>query len=97
MLWVFTNLLYSGRDDWLWLSETGEVTTYINQRGEGKGMVPLWVDTGVTHIGMDHDIGDHMEYVQFGRLFGGPAARHDVSCPSHFFIFLVYAILTILL
>lgn len=69
----------SGRDDWLWLSEKGEVTTYINQRGEGKGMVPRWVDTGVTHPGMDDDIGDNREYVQFGRIFGGPAARHDVS------------------
>lgn len=74
--------MYSGRDDWLWLSKTGKVTTYINQRDEGKGMVPRWVDAGVTHAGMGDDVGDHREYIQFGRIFGGPAARHDVSCHS---------------
>ena len=42
-------------------------------------MVPRWVDTGVTHEGVGDDIGDNRDYIQFGRLFGGPAARHDVS------------------
>ena len=69
----------SGRDDWLWLSTSGTVTTYINQRGEGKGMVPRWLTAGEAHSGMDHEIGDDRAGVQFGRLFGGPAARQDVS------------------
>jgi hypothetical protein len=41
------------RADWLWLDGTGEVTTYINNRGTGKGsLVPDWQRIGVTHAGM---------------------------------------------
>ena len=52
----------------------GRVTTYINQRGSGKGMRPSWLiadNDGVTHGGMGEDIGDNREHVRFGRLWDG--------------------------
>ncbi|KAG9249745.1 uncharacterized protein F5Z01DRAFT_631089, partial [Emericellopsis atlantica] len=65
---------HSGRYDWLWMSTTGRVTTWINQRGSGKGMVPSWLkagNDGITHGGMGTDIGDNREHVRFGRLWDG--------------------------
>ncbi|KXH67624.1 hypothetical protein CSAL01_07878 [Colletotrichum salicis] len=60
-----------GRADWLWLSTKGQETTWINHRGEGKGMIPRWLEAGVTHSGVDFKIGDNREFIQFGRLWGG--------------------------
>lgn len=56
----------------------GKVTTYINQRGRTKGMIPKWLPAGVTHGGMGVDIGDKREHVTFCRIFGDNG-RHDVS------------------
>jgi hypothetical protein len=60
------------------MDEMGRVTTYINQRGEDKGMVPRWVEAGVTHQGMGVDIGADRSGVTFGRIFGDNG-RADVS------------------
>lgn len=34
------------------MDDKGQVSTYINQRGCDKGLVPDWQDAGVTHAGM---------------------------------------------
>ncbi|SPN96523.1 related to acetylxylan esterase [Cephalotrichum gorgonifer] len=59
-----------GRYDWTWMDKEGQVSTYINQRGVSKTLIPSWRDAGVTHLGVHENIGDHREYIQFGRLFG---------------------------
>lgn len=66
----------SGRADWTWISTTGQVTTYINQRGDGPGMVPHWREAGVTHGGMGENTGETRENIQFARIFG--SGRSDV-------------------
>ncbi|KFX87900.1 hypothetical protein V490_07963 [Pseudogymnoascus sp. VKM F-3557] len=66
----FVDLNGDGRDDWIWMDTKGKVTTYINQRGGNKGMIPKWLPAGVTHVGMGVDIGDKREHVTFGRIFG---------------------------
>ncbi|KAL4934909.1 hypothetical protein BDV06DRAFT_229313 [Aspergillus oleicola] len=56
------------RSDWLWLDETGKVTTYINNRGTGKGsLAPDWVSVGVTHAGMQ--VKGAKDRVKFGRVY----------------------------
>ena len=60
------------------MDKTGKTTTYINQRGEGKGMVPRWLPAGQTHLGVGVDIGEDREHVTFGRIFGDNG-RADVS------------------
>jgi hypothetical protein len=58
------------RSDWLWLDETGQVTTYINNRGTGKGsLAPDWVSVGVTHAGMQVD--GAKDRVKFGNVYPG--------------------------
>ncbi|KAL4861182.1 SGNH hydrolase-type esterase domain-containing protein [Aspergillus spectabilis] len=58
------------RSDWLWLDETGQVTTYINNRGTGKGsLVPDWVSAGVTHAGMQ--VEGAKDRVKFGNVYPG--------------------------
>ncbi|PVH89001.1 carbohydrate esterase family 3 protein [Cadophora sp. DSE1049] len=66
-----------GRSDLLWISAQGAVTTYINQRGEGKGLAPRWLSAGVTHSGVGEDVGDTRFRVQFGRIYG--SGRRDYA------------------
>ncbi|KAI1733454.1 hypothetical protein F4680DRAFT_454935 [Xylaria scruposa] len=40
------------RSDVLWVDETGQVRTWINQRGTSKSLVPYWSYSGITHDGM---------------------------------------------
>ncbi|KAK4455138.1 hypothetical protein QBC34DRAFT_445431 [Podospora aff. communis PSN243] len=56
------------RADWIWISDTGQVTTFINQRGQTKGLKPNWVSAGVTHAGMG-EAGARSQ-IRFGRLYG---------------------------
>jgi hypothetical protein len=56
------------------LDDTGKVTTYINQRGQTKGLVPFWDSVGVTHGGMG-ETGARSQ-IRFARLYG--SGRHDV-------------------
>jgi hypothetical protein len=72
---LLTSLLRSFRSDWLWLDDTGRVTTYINQRGQGDGMIPHWDSVGVTHGGMG-EAGARSQ-IRFARLYD--SGRADVS------------------
>lgn len=73
---VLTNASPKGRDDWQWVSNTGETWTYTNNRGCTKGTLqPLWrpgsntVDgAGHTHIGLGKDIGRGT--IHFAKVFG---------------------------
>ncbi|KAK3904393.1 hypothetical protein C8A05DRAFT_42499 [Staphylotrichum tortipilum] len=55
------------RSDWLWLDDTGKATTYINQRGQTKGLIPNWDSVGVTHGGMG-EAGARSQ-IRFARLY----------------------------
>lgn len=69
------------------MDEQGKVTTYINQRGDGKGMIPRWLSAGQTHLGMGVGIGEKREHVTFGRIFGDNG-RADVRTTSAFLCFI---------
>ncbi|KAM7185430.1 hypothetical protein V8F20_011802 [Naviculisporaceae sp. PSN 640] len=62
------------RADWLWLDDTGKVTTYINQRGAEKGMVPFWDEAGVTHGGMG--VAGARSQIRFARIYGSGRADY---------------------
>lgn len=55
------------RSDMLWVNGNGQVTTWINQRGDGVGMAPYWREAGVTHPGRPYDVGGQ-DSIIFGRL-----------------------------
>ncbi len=56
------------------MDENGQVTTYINQRNAGKGMIPYWDSVGVTHPGMGEP---SRKQIRFARLYD--SGRADVS------------------
>ena len=59
----------------LWVDNTGQTRTWINQRGVSQSLRPFWLSAGVTHVGRGYDIG--RDNIQFGRLYSD---RHtDVS------------------
>lgn len=60
--------LCSFRSDWLYVGDTGNVDTYINQRGWGAGIVPNWVHSGITHTGMG--VKGVRNHIKFGRIYG---------------------------
>ncbi|SCO35389.1 related to acetylxylan esterase [Fusarium fujikuroi] len=60
-----------GRYDWTWMSKEGQVKTFINQRGDGKGMKPFWRGAGITHPGRGFNIGEDREFIKWGRIFSG--------------------------
>ncbi|KAF7589874.1 hypothetical protein BBP40_003586 [Aspergillus hancockii] len=62
------------RSDWLWLDDKGKVTTYINNRGTGKSLVPDWHSAGVTHAGMGTDGAKNR--IKFGRVYAGGGADY---------------------
>ncbi|KAL1835601.1 hypothetical protein VTJ49DRAFT_6345 [Mycothermus thermophilus] len=67
------------RSDWLWLSDIGQVTTYMNKRNAGKGMIPYWESRGVTHAGMG-EAGARSQ-IRFGRVYGtGRADYIYIKC-----------------
>ncbi|KAB5542692.1 hypothetical protein GE09DRAFT_1136165 [Coniochaeta sp. 2T2.1] len=56
------------RADYLYIGDNGNVDTYINQRGHGKGIVPEWRSAGITHAGQgDKGITGN---IKFGRIYG---------------------------
>ena len=67
----------SGRYDWTWTSDKGEVTTWINQRGGQKNMIPDWFDAGVTHAAFDKKFQNNGEAVVWGRILNDE--KTDVS------------------
>ncbi|KAK1518258.1 hypothetical protein CABS01_05792 [Colletotrichum abscissum] len=56
------------RADFLYVGDKGNVDTYINQRGSGKGIVPDWRKAGVTHPGQAA-MGVRGN-IKFGRIYG---------------------------
>jgi hypothetical protein len=63
------------RSDWLWLDEEGKDTTYINQRGSGKGsLVPEWRRIGITHAGMGDT--SARDRIKFGQVYQGRGADY---------------------
>lgn len=56
------------RSDVLWVDETGQVRTWINQRGTSKSLVPYWSYSGITHDGMHEDVGGQQNII-FGRVW----------------------------
>ncbi|KAF4983609.1 hypothetical protein FZEAL_1018 [Fusarium zealandicum] len=66
-----------GRYDWTWMSKEGQVKTFINQRGDGKGMKPFWREAGITHAGRGYNIGENREFIKWGRIFSGRPSYVD--------------------
>ncbi|KFY47243.1 hypothetical protein V494_00086 [Pseudogymnoascus sp. VKM F-4513 (FW-928)] len=62
------------RSDWLWLDDTGKVTTYINQRGQTAGLIPNWDSVGVTHGGMGEE--GARSQIRFARVYGSGRADY---------------------
>lgn len=58
----------SYRADFLYVGDNGNVDTYINQRGSGKGIVPDWRKAGVTHPGQAAT--GVRGNIKFGRIYG---------------------------
>ncbi|KAK3385369.1 carbohydrate esterase family 3 protein [Podospora didyma] len=56
------------RTDWMWIGNQGQITTFINQRGWGTGIVPNWVRTDQTHGGMGVD--GAADFIKLGRVYG---------------------------
>lgn len=66
------------KTDWLFMTETGEVDTFINHRGTGDGMVPDWQYADVTHGGLaSFNVTNANSAVKFGRMYG--TGRRDAS------------------
>ncbi|KAE8155227.1 hypothetical protein BDV25DRAFT_146356 [Aspergillus avenaceus] len=59
------------RSDLLLLDDQGKVTTYINNRGTGKSLVPDWRSAGVTHEGTG--VAGAKNRIKFGRVYAGGA------------------------
>jgi len=77
------------RSDILLVSQNGSVETWTNQRGRGKGIVPEWVSSGITHLGMpDSAI---LEKIKFGRIYGSNRVDYIYLKENHdYFDMLVY-------
>lgn len=64
--------------DWLSMTTSGQVDTYINNRG-GTELLPDWQDAGGTHGGLSSfGVINAHSAVKFGRMYG--TGRRDVSC-----------------
>ncbi|OQE36040.1 hypothetical protein PENCOP_c012G03701 [Penicillium coprophilum] len=81
----FEDINGDGRDDWLWLDDVGQTTTYTNSRScqqgkEGDGLNVAWrqgfakgAGSGPTHFGMS-GYGDEglRKRIHFARVYGEP-------------------------
>ena len=56
------------RSDILLVGNNGSVETWTNQRGRGKGIVPEWVSSGITHLGMPES--GILDNIKFGKIYG---------------------------
>ncbi|KAK5693162.1 hypothetical protein LTR97_010638 [Elasticomyces elasticus] len=54
--WDFVDLNGDQKDDLIWVSDKGQVTTWINRRGFSVGLGPAFVSHGVTHAGSDKSV-----------------------------------------
>lgn len=65
------------KTDWLFMTASGQVDTYINNRGNGLGMIPDWQYVDVTHPGLSQfNVTNANSAVKFGRMYG--TGRRDV-------------------
>jgi hypothetical protein len=80
-----TNSLEKGRDDWLWVRDDGQTTTWTNYRScakgqEGDGLNIAWrqgfsrgSNSGPTHGGMGGFASSGLrDKVHFARIYGEP-------------------------
>ncbi|KAK5637685.1 hypothetical protein RRF57_013400 [Xylaria bambusicola] len=70
------------RSDVLWVDETGQVRTWINQRGTSKSLVPYWRYAGITHDGMHENVGGQQNII-FGRVWSD---RPNSNRPSYLYV-----------
>ncbi|ETS78505.1 hypothetical protein PFICI_10567 [Pestalotiopsis fici W106-1] len=86
----FEDINGDGRDDWLWVSDVGQTTTWTNARScaagvLGDGLNVAWRQgflkgqtSGPTHMGMADFVTDTETYlrdrIHFARIFGEPQA-----------------------
>ncbi|KFY70309.1 hypothetical protein V499_09272, partial [Pseudogymnoascus sp. VKM F-103] len=76
----FVDINGDGRSDWLLVNKYGQVVTYINQRGDGDGLVPKWLEAVVTHAGMGKGV-LRDENILFGQVYGERADYVFVEQP----------------
>lgn len=66
------------RSDYMYVSPTGQVQTWINFRGWGAGIVPDWRSVGVTHAGPgDTSATNIQDNIKFARIYGSGRAESD--------------------
>ncbi|KFY78640.1 hypothetical protein V499_02243 [Pseudogymnoascus sp. VKM F-103] len=63
--WQFVDLNGDHKDDLVHVSTNGQVTTWINQRGQDVGLTPVWVSMGQTHGGAASP-----QNITFGTFWG---------------------------
>ncbi|KAF4968093.1 hypothetical protein FSARC_4454 [Fusarium sarcochroum] len=56
------------RSDVMYIGDIGNVRTWINNRGTGKGIVPEWRSAGLTHAGQSAT--GVQDSIKFGRIYG---------------------------
>lgn len=69
--WRFIDLNGDKKDDLVWVSANGSVTTWINRRGFDVGLGPQWVSHDVTHKGSTYPVN-----VTFGDFMGSGRADY---------------------
>jgi hypothetical protein len=55
------------------IDDNGHVYTLINRRGHASGLVPAWLDAGLTHNYADLGI-SNANQVKFGKIFGSKSS-----------------------
>ncbi|KAK3372649.1 carbohydrate esterase family 3 protein [Podospora didyma] len=66
---VFGDINGDFRSDYMYISDSGSVETFINNRGWNAGIVPNWRDAGQTHGGQAGTSGLRNK-IKFGRIYG---------------------------
>ncbi|CVL03596.1 related to acetylxylan esterase [Fusarium proliferatum] len=56
------------RSDVMFIGDHGQVSTWINNRGSGSGIVPKWRSAGQTHAG--EAVSGIQDSIKFGRIYG---------------------------
>ena len=72
--WQFVDLNGDKKDDLIWVSPDGQVTTWINRRGFSVGLSPAWVSHNVTHAGSSSPVN-----VTFGASLGSGRADYALT------------------
>ena len=85
-----TNLIsYLGRDDIVYIDDTGALTTWINQHGSNLGsMAPVWQFAGLTHDGSSSTGVTSKSRVHFGKIWNH---QEITTCPYYYAVGADYA------